>query len=164
LDFQLPLRFKLKFRSSNAEDPEEKCRPVMIHRAILGSVERMIAILTENFGGDWPLWLSPRQIIVVPVSAANNEYAEKVRQIFHDAGFYADADLGSEKFNKKIRTAEVVTKHNYILVVGNKEQEDGTVNVRKATADKKDKIFPVDEFLTLALKKKESKEISNVIE
>ncbi|RMC16587.1 hypothetical protein DUI87_06524 [Hirundo rustica rustica] len=129
LDFQLPIRFNLTFVSHDGND---KTRPVIIHRAILGSVERMIAILTENYGGKWPLWLSPQQVMVVPVGPACDEYARKgdVRQHFHDAGFMADVDVDPGcTLNKKIRNAQLA-QYNFILVVGEKEKASGTVNIR----------------------------------
>ncbi|XP_034548118.1 threonine--tRNA ligase 1, cytoplasmic [Notolabrus celidotus] len=127
LDFQLPIRFDLTFVSHDGDD---KKRPVIIHRAILGSVERMIAILTENYGGKWPLWLSPRQVMVVPVGVAYEEYAQKVKQNFHDSGFMADVDLDPGcTLNKKIRNAQLA-QYNFILVVGEKEMTSNTVNVR----------------------------------
>ncbi|KAM7018349.1 threonine--tRNA ligase 1, cytoplasmic [Tautogolabrus adspersus] len=127
LDFQLPIRFNLTFVSHDGDD---KKRPVIIHRAILGSVERMLAILTENYGGKWPLWLSPRQVMVVPVGAAHEEYAQKVKQDFHDSGFMADVDLDPGcTLNKKIRNAQLA-QYNFILVVGEKEMTSNTVNVR----------------------------------
>ncbi|NXY55302.1 SYTC protein, partial [Callaeas wilsoni] len=127
LDFQLPVRFNLTFVSHDGND---KTRPVIIHRAILGSVERMIAILTENYGGKWPLWLSPQQVMVVPVGPACDDYAQKVRQHFHDAGFMADVDVDPGcTLNKKIRNAQLA-QYNFILVVGEKEKASGTVNIR----------------------------------
>jgi len=125
LDFQLPERFDLKF--SNADGSES--RPVMIHRAILGSVERMIAILTENYSGKWPFWLSPRQIMVVPVAVTYYGYAKKIRDTFAEAGFFADFDDSGDTMNKKIRNAQV-DQYNFIFVVGEKEEETGTVNIR----------------------------------
>uniref|UniRef100_A0A8C6VWT6 threonine--tRNA ligase n=1 Tax=Nothobranchius furzeri TaxID=105023 RepID=A0A8C6VWT6_NOTFU len=119
LDFQLPIRFNLCFIG-----------PVIIHRAILGSVERMIAILTESCGGKWPLWLSPRQVMVVPVGPTCDEYAEKVKQEFHSNGFMSDVDADSGcTLNKKIRNAQLA-QYNFILVVGEKEKTSNTVNVR----------------------------------
>lgn len=110
-------------------DPNE-ARPVMIHRAIFGSLERSIAILCEHYGGDWPFWLSPRQVMVLPVSNANNgDYAKTVRDHFHGEGFYADVDLGAATLDKKIRNAEKA-RYNVILVVGQEEQETKSVNVR----------------------------------
>ncbi|NXV44247.1 SYTC protein, partial [Uria aalge] len=127
LDFQLPVRFNLTFVSHDGND---KTRPVIIHRAILGSVERMIAILTENYGGKWPLWLSPQQVMVVPVGPTCDEYAQKVRQHFHDAGLMADVDVDPGcTLNKKIRNAQL-SQYNFILVVGEKEKASETVNIR----------------------------------
>uniref|UniRef100_A0A6Q2XQH1 threonine--tRNA ligase n=1 Tax=Esox lucius TaxID=8010 RepID=A0A6Q2XQH1_ESOLU len=123
LDFQLPIRFNLTFVGKDGDD---NARPVIIHRAILGSVERMIAILTENYAGKWPLWLSPRQVMFVPVNPTCEEYAKR----FTEAGFMADADLDSScLLNKKIRNAQLA-QYNFILVVGEKEKLTNTVNVR----------------------------------
>ncbi|XP_067083828.1 threonine--tRNA ligase 1, cytoplasmic [Osmerus mordax] len=127
LDFQLPIRFNLTFVSHDGED---KKRPVIIHRAILGSVERMIAILTENYGGKWPLWLSPRQVMVVPVGPTCDEYAQKIQLEFHSGGLMTDVDLDAGcTLNKKIRNAQLA-QYNFILVVGEKEKTSETVNVR----------------------------------
>uniref|UniRef100_A0AAY4DBB0 threonine--tRNA ligase n=1 Tax=Denticeps clupeoides TaxID=299321 RepID=A0AAY4DBB0_9TELE len=127
LDFQLPIRFNLTFVGKDGDD---KARPVIIHRAILGSVERMIAILTENYAGKWPLWLSPRQVMLVPVNPSLEEYAKKLCKQFVEAGFMADADLDSScLLNKKIRNAQLA-QYNFILVVGEKEKMTNSVNVR----------------------------------
>uniref|UniRef100_A0A8C1FAU1 threonine--tRNA ligase n=1 Tax=Cyprinus carpio carpio TaxID=630221 RepID=A0A8C1FAU1_CYPCA len=127
LDFQLPIRFNLTYVGRDGED---KDRPVIIHRAILGSVERMIAILTENYAGKWPLWLSPRQVMLVPVNPSLEEYAKQVCERFVEAGFMADADLDSGcLLNKKIRNAQLA-QYNFILVVGEKERAASSVNVR----------------------------------
>uniref|UniRef100_A0A8B9KNT9 threonine--tRNA ligase n=1 Tax=Astyanax mexicanus TaxID=7994 RepID=A0A8B9KNT9_ASTMX len=112
LDFQLPIRFNLSYVSHDGDD---KKRPVIIHRAILGSVERMIAILTENYGGKWPLWLSPRQVMVVPVGPTCEEYAQRVQNEFHNAGLMTDVDLDPGcTLNKKIRNAQLA-QYNFIL-------------------------------------------------
>uniref|UniRef100_A0A674ATU9 threonine--tRNA ligase n=1 Tax=Salmo trutta TaxID=8032 RepID=A0A674ATU9_SALTR len=127
LDFQLPIRFNLTFVG---KDWDDKARPVIIHRAILGSVERMIAILTENYAGKWPLWLSPRQVMFVPVNPTCEEYAKRMCKQFVEAGFMADADLDSScLLNKKIRNAQLA-QYNFILVVGEKEKLTNSVNVR----------------------------------
>uniref|UniRef100_A0A3Q2YHK7 threonine--tRNA ligase n=1 Tax=Hippocampus comes TaxID=109280 RepID=A0A3Q2YHK7_HIPCM len=127
LDFQLPIRFDLTFVGKDGDD---KARPVIIHRAILGSVERMIAILTENYAGKWPLWISPRQVMVLPVNPSCEEYAKKVCKQFTDAGMMADSDLDSGcLLNKKIRNAQLA-QYNFILVVGEKEKMTSGVNVR----------------------------------
>lgn len=126
LDFQLPMRFRLNYIA----DDGEKKSPVIIHRAILGSVERMIAILAENYGGKWPFWLSPRQVMVVPIGQQFDEYAQSVRDQLHLAGFMAEIDTDAgDTLNKKIRNAQLA-QFNFILVVGEKERSSDTVNVR----------------------------------
>merc|ERR1712179_304491 len=125
LDFQLPLRFNLGYVDENGE----KKHSVIIHRAILGSVERMIAILTESFGGKWPFWLSPRQVMVVPVGAAYNDYAKSIQQELKSQGFTCEADVEGDTMNKKVRNAQLA-QFNFIFVVGEKEQSQKTVNVR----------------------------------
>lgn len=127
LDFQLPIRFNLTYVS---KDGDEKNRPVIIHRAILGSVERMIAILSENYGGKWPLWLSPRQVMVIPVGPTCEDYALQVSKECFEEGFMADVDLDDScTLNKKIRNAQLA-QYNFILVVGEKEKINNAVNVR----------------------------------
>lgn len=122
LDFQLPIRFDLSYQGAGTEakdaltesstDAERglaehgKLRPVMIHRAVLGSVERMIAILTEHYAGKWPLWLSPRQLVIVPVTKFQLDYAEEVRQIFHAHHFHVDVDSTLNKLPKMILNAQ----------------------------------------------------------
>ncbi|XP_046661420.1 threonine--tRNA ligase 1, cytoplasmic-like isoform X4 [Homalodisca vitripennis] len=126
LDFQLPIRFNLAY----INEAGEKTRPVIIHRAILGSVERMIAILTESYAGKWPFWLSPRQIMIIPVGPPFNDYAEKVKDQLYNAGFVCEVDSDAgDTMNKKIRNAQLA-QYNFILVVGEREQTAETVNVR----------------------------------
>lgn len=125
LDFQLPIRFKLEY----VTDEGTYERPVIVHRAILGSVERMFAILTEHFAGKWPLWLSPRQVMVVPISEASYDYAEEVKAEIRKLGLHVDCDLRAQKMQKKVREAQI-DQYNYILVVGAAEKEARTVNVR----------------------------------
>jgi threonyl-tRNA synthetase len=128
LDFQLPQRFKLRYTTDKSisataapaadeadpDLPEGYARPVMIHRAIYGSFERMIAILTEHLYGKWPFWLSPRQVLVVPVMPGLNAYATEVQKLFRDQGMWADADLGANTFQKKIRTGQL-EQYNFIF-------------------------------------------------
>ncbi|CAH8344301.1 unnamed protein product [Eruca vesicaria subsp. sativa] len=128
LDFQLPDRFKLEY-SDEDEGKKEKPRPVMIHRAVLGSVERMFAILLEHYKGKWPFWLSPRQAIVCPISKKSEEYALQVKKQIHEAGYYVDADVTDRKIDKKVREAQLA-QYNYILVVGEIEASAGQVSVR----------------------------------
>jgi len=126
LDFQLPLRFNLGF----TDEKGEKRHPVIIHRAILGSVERMVAVLTENFGGKWPFWLSPRQAMVVPVGLPFNSYAKEVSDMMRAKGFCVEADTDDgNTMNKKVRNAQLA-QYNFIFVVGQNEVDNRTVNVR----------------------------------
>uniref|UniRef100_A0AAQ4QQ44 threonine--tRNA ligase n=1 Tax=Gasterosteus aculeatus aculeatus TaxID=481459 RepID=A0AAQ4QQ44_GASAC len=111
LDFQLPIKFDLQYVGRDGQ----LRRPVMIHRAVLGSLERMIAILAENFGGKWPLWLSPAQVMVIPVGGNSESYSKQVVQQFSDAGFRADLnDDQGATLNKKIRSAQLA-QYNYIF-------------------------------------------------
>eukprot|EP00740_Mantoniella_antarctica_P009276 CAMPEP_0181367474 /NCGR_PEP_ID=MMETSP1106-20121128/11429_1 /TAXON_ID=81844 /ORGANISM="Mantoniella antarctica, Strain SL-175" /LENGTH=731 /DNA_ID=CAMNT_0023483237 /DNA_START=149 /DNA_END=2344 /DNA_ORIENTATION=+ len=125
LDFQLPIRFNLSYVTEN----NEPARPIIIHRAILGSVERMFAILTEHYAGKWPYWLSPRQVMIVPISEASKDYAGEVRRMLHHAGHHVKVDNSDRKMQKKVREAQL-EQWNYILVVGEGERTNGTVNVR----------------------------------
>jgi len=133
LDFQLPERFNLTYitgEASEGEAQQDRKRPVIVHRAILGSVERMLGILTEHTGGKWPFWLSPRQAVVVPVAPPFDEYANHVKDALRAAEFVVDADLDpGTLLNKKIRNNQLA-QYNFILVVGEKEKENGTVNIR----------------------------------
>lgn len=142
LDFQLPLRFNLSY---SAEDEAKRERPVMIHRAILGSVERMFAILLEHYKGKWPFWLSPRQAIVCPVSDKSQPYALEVKDKIHKAGYFVEVDISDRKIQKKIREAQLA-QHNYILVVGEEEAKTGQVSVR--VRDKSDHlVISMDDLL-----------------
>lgn len=102
---------------------------MIIHRAVLGSLERFIAILIEHLGGKWPFWVSPRQAIVVPVSEKFLEYAERVQLYLHQQGFEVEVDRSNHTLAKKIRSSQL-DQWNYILVVGEKEQSLGTVDIR----------------------------------
>ncbi|XP_076918749.1 threonine--tRNA ligase, mitochondrial 1-like [Bidens hawaiensis] len=126
LDFQLPQRFNLTY---SAEDETKRERPVMIHRAILGSVERMFAILLEHYKGKWPFWLSPRQAIVCPVSDKSQVYGQQVKDQIEEAGFNVDIDSSDRTIKKKVREAQLA-QYNYILVVGEEEVNNGKVSVR----------------------------------
>ncbi|XP_068778127.1 threonine--tRNA ligase, mitochondrial isoform X2 [Struthio camelus] len=127
LDFQMPERFGLAYASQDGGAAE---RPVLIHRAVLGSVERMLAILAESYGGKWPLWLSPMQAMVIPLGPDVEGYARQVRDALHRDGFAADVDADAgTTLGRKIRQAQLA-QYNFQLVVGPKEQAHGTVSVR----------------------------------
>jgi threonyl-tRNA synthetase len=104
-------------------------RPIIIHRAILGSLERFISILIEHLAGKWPFWLSPRQIIICPVSEKFFDYCEKVRLYFLQKGYDVEMDKSNTTLPKKVRNAQV-DQWNYILVCGEEEMTKGTVTVR----------------------------------
>jgi len=116
-------------RSGIDELPEGFERPVIIHRAILGSVERFLAVLIEHTAGKWPLWLSPRQVAIVPVALKYLDYAQRVAAALQAEGFFVDVDTSHHTLNKKVREAQV-TQFNFILVVGAAEEAAGSVAIR----------------------------------
>ncbi|XP_072408837.1 threonine--tRNA ligase 1, cytoplasmic-like isoform X2 [Chiloscyllium punctatum] len=127
LDFQLPIQFNLAYVS---KDGTNESRPVIIHRAVLGSLERMVAILAEDYAGKWPFWLSPRQIMVIPDGPGCEEYGQRVCQEFVERGFMADVDLDPDVLlNKKIQNSQLA-QYNFILVVGEKEKVNHSVTVQ----------------------------------
>jgi threonyl-tRNA synthetase len=126
LDFQLPIRFNLKYRS---EIEGEFKRPVIIHRAIYGSIERFTAILIEHFAAKFPFWISPRQILIVTVGQAFIDYGYQIKEEFFREGFEVELDESNKTLNKKIREGQMA-HYNFILVVGAKEQETHSVNIR----------------------------------
>ena len=125
LDFQLPQRFELEYIGADGE----KHRPIMIHRVAFGSIERFIGILIEHFAGAFPTWLAPVQVKVLPISDKYMDYAEKVKAALDAENIRAEVDTRSEKIGYKIREAQK-NKIPYMLVVGQKEEEDGVVSVR----------------------------------
>ena len=160
LDFQQPIRFNLQYKTEQTahkdehvndelgtqmfkgdeydhEDFEWKehalkpgfARPVMIHRAILGSVERFFAILTEHLAGKWPFFLSPRQAIITPISEKFTDYCESVYLYLHKQGYQVELDRSSLTLNKKIRNHQL-EQWNFILVAGEQEAKEGTVDIR----------------------------------
>ncbi|MFZ4863024.1 threonine--tRNA ligase [Sphingobacterium sp. Mn56C] len=126
VDYNLPERFELEYTGSD----NQKHRPVMIHRAPFGSLERFVAVLIEHCGGQFPLWLAPEQFIVLPVSEKYEEYAQKLLESLNNSDIRGLIDLRDEKVGRKIRDAEV-KKLPYMLIVGEKEMESGTISVRK---------------------------------
>lgn len=125
LDFQLPQNFDLTYIDENGE----KQRPVMLHRALLGSVERFIGVLTEHFAGRFPLWLNPEQVVIIPVSDKFLDTANDLKSKIKDAGFRVSVDERSEGVGYKIRQAQLM-RANYMLVVGEKEEESKLLTVR----------------------------------
>lgn len=132
--------------NTKAEPAHGLARPVMVHRAMLGSVERMTAILIEHFAGKWPLWVSPRQVMVIPLHADQFEFALEVSDRIKKFGFYVEADVSKETFRKKIRTA-VKSGYNYQLIVGKEEVKMDTVSVRVRGSNDVEKGVKVEEMI-----------------
>ena len=141
LDFQLPENFDLTYVDENGE----RQRPVMLHRALLGSVERFMGILIEHFAGKFPLWLSPVQVEVIPVSDKFKDYAQNLADKLHAEGLRVHLDGRTEKVGYKIREAQV-KKINYMLVIGEKEETSGKLSVRKRSGEEVQDV-DVDEFI-----------------
>jgi threonyl-tRNA synthetase len=130
LDFQMPERFELDYTDADGS----KKRPVMIHTVTYGSFERFLGILTEHYAGAFPLWLSPVQAVVLPVTDRVNDYADSVAKTLRDAGLRVETDTRSEKIGYKIRHW-TLQKAPYMLIVGDKEAESATVSVRSRSGD-----------------------------
>lgn len=151
LDFQLPQRFEAEY---TAEDGSKK-RPIMIHRVCFGSIERFIGILIEHYAGRFPVWLSPVQVKVLPVSEKSLEYADGVYEKLREAGIRCELDRRDEKIGYKIRQAQL-DKIPYMLVIGEKEANEGTITVR--SRDKGDLgTFQIETFIQEVQEKTESK-------
>ncbi|HQF70343.1 MAG TPA: His/Gly/Thr/Pro-type tRNA ligase C-terminal domain-containing protein, partial [Promineifilum sp.] len=144
VDFLLPERFDLEYTGEDGQ----KHRPVMIHRAPFGSMERFVGILIEHFNGAFPLWLSPVQAVVIPIADRHVAYGREVVAALRAAGLRVEIDEGSERMNKKIREAQL-QKTPFMLVVGDKEAEARAVAVR--TRDEQDRgAQPLDAFIAEA--------------
>ncbi len=143
IDYNLPERFELEYTGND----NMKHRPVMIHRAPFGSVERFVAVLIENCAGNFPLWLTPDQVIILPISSKYNEYSKKVSDLLLNSDIRALLDSRDEKIGKKIRDAEL-RKIPYMLVIGEKEEQEGVVSVRKH-GEGDQGVLSLDEFKNL---------------
>jgi threonyl-tRNA synthetase len=141
VDFAVPPRFDLKY--INNEGKEET--PLCIHRAPLGTHERTIGFLIEHFAGNFPVWLAPQQVSVVPITTDHNGYADRVATQLKAAGVRAQADLGTDRMNAKIRAAQLM-KIPYMLVVGDQEMQNETVSLRRRDGSRQNDL-PVAEFL-----------------
>ena len=153
-DFNLPVRFDLSFTNEQGE----KERPVVIHRAISGSLERFMGVMIEHFGGAFPLWLAPTQVQIVPVAEKFNDYAFQLKSQLNQLDIRAKVDDGSDSFSKKIRNAELM-KIPYTLIVGEKEQNSDSVSVRefrsKAQYEKS-----VEDFIAQLTAEKDERKLS----
>lgn len=207
LDFQLPQNFELEYMTgdstakpkseseaeSKADGPAEapsvskqpgpgRARPVMVHRAIVGSFERFMAILTEHFAGKWPFWLSPRQVLIIPVMPSANSYVEEVQRLLRSQKMHADIDISGNTMQKKIRTGQL-QQYNFIfgtcstsrvygarltnpIVLGAQEQEKRSVNIRNRddpATQAKGELIPLDEAIAkLKALKKERRLVNRI--
>lgn len=141
VDFAVPPRFELTFTNSEGEDET----PLCIHRAPLSTHERMVGFLIEHYAGKFPVWLSPKQAVVIPITDEHFEYATQLERQLKDAGIRAQADLGNDRMNAKIRAAQMM-QIPYMLVVGDKEQETETVALRRRSGSRQNGL-PVGEFI-----------------
>ena len=151
VDFILPERLDAIYVASDGS----RKRPVMLHRAILGSFERFIGMLIENYAGKFPLWLSPVQMVVATITNDSDEYASQVVEQLKSHGFRAEADLDAQKISYKIREHSL-KKIPYILAIGKKEAENGSVSVRKF-GEETQSVMSVEDFITMAKQRLESK-------
>ncbi len=151
VDYQLPQRFDLAYTGSDNQEH----RPIMIHRAPFGSMERFVGCLIEHFGGAFPLWLAPEQIRVLPISDKFNAYAEKVEAALKDKGLRVTIDMASGKIGGKIADAQQ-NQVPYMLVVGGKDEEAGTVSVRHRRDGDRGAV-PLQEFVTLATQERDQR-------
>ena len=132
----MPERVELEYTGADGE----KHRPVMIHRVVFGSIERFIGVITEHFAGAFPLWLSPVQVKVMPITDRSGERCRELVKLLEEAGFRAVADLRNEKIGYKIREAQM-QKIPYMLVIGDKEVEDGSVAVRTRSGEQQNMSY-----------------------
>jgi threonyl-tRNA synthetase len=150
VDYNLPKRFDLTYKGAD----DKLHRPVMIHRAPFGSMERFIAVLLEHTAGNFPLWLTPDQVILLPISEKYQKYSEKVLESLENSEIRALLDTRNEKTGRKIRDAEV-SKIPFMVIVGEKEEETGTISVRKHGEGDLG-TFTIEEFIAF-IKKEEDK-------
>ncbi|MBE6444924.1 MAG: threonine--tRNA ligase [Alphaproteobacteria bacterium] len=155
VDMNLPQRFDISYIGEDGE----KHQPVMLHRALFGSIERFLGILIEHHAGKLPLWLSPEQVVVAPIVSEFNDYAEEVAAKLRAAGIYAKTDLRNEKINYKVREHSV-SKIPVIAVVGAKEKENRTVTLRRLGSEKQE-LMKLDDFITAMVQESQMPSISH---
>ncbi|MGN0478265.1 MAG: His/Gly/Thr/Pro-type tRNA ligase C-terminal domain-containing protein, partial [Hominenteromicrobium sp.] len=153
LDMQMPERFDLEYVGADGE----RHRPVMIHRVVLGSIERFIGVITEHFAGAFPLWLSPVQIKLLPIADRHIPYLNEIKAKLEAKGFRCEIDDRSEKIGYKIREAQM-QKIPYMLVVGDKDVENNTVSIRKRKGGDLG-AMTLEAFLERAVSERDSKAI-----
>ncbi|MDY2608835.1 MAG: threonine--tRNA ligase [Eubacteriales bacterium] len=143
LDFQLPQRFEAEYTGSDGQ----KHRPIMIHRVVFGSIERFIGILIEHYAGKFPVWLAPQQVRLLPITDRNNVYCDQLQEKLRAAGVRCETDKRQEKTGYKVREAQL-QKVPYMLIIGDKEQQDGTVSIR-CRDDAQNTVMEADAFVRM---------------
>ena len=143
LDFSLPERFDLEYVS----DEGSRQRPVVLHKAMIGSLERFMGVLIEHFAGAFPVWLAPIQAVIIPIADRHFEYAEKIRKQLSEVGIRVEVNDRKERMNLKVREAQL-QKIPYMLIVGDREEEDHAVSVRLRSNEDLGSL-PVDEALEI---------------
>ena len=154
-DFNLPERFELEFIGED----NKPHRPVMVHRALFGSIERFFGVLIEHYAGAFPLWLSPVQVAVLPITDRVNEYAEQVAAALRSTQLRVETNLRSEKIGAKIRDAQL-QKVPFMLVLGDREMEQGKVAVRERTRGDIG-VMSLEEFTSMTRRLVESRSLTN---
>jgi threonyl-tRNA synthetase len=151
----LPERFELEYTGVDGQ----RHRPIMIHRALFGSIERFFGVLVEHFAGVFPFWLAPVQITVLPITDRINEYAESVAKELRRAGFRVETNLKSDKIGAKIRGAQI-QKVPFMVVLGDKELEENKITVREKTQGDLG-VMSLEEFIETAQRLKETRALTN---
>jgi threonyl-tRNA synthetase len=150
LDFSMPERFELEFTGNDGK----KHRPVMIHRAIYGSLERFIGILTEHFEGKFPFWISPNQLRILSVAESHSEYSIELANLFKSKGYHVELDLRNEKIGYKIRDS-ILKKVNYLIIIGDKERDSKSVSYRKR-GEESTNTLSLEDFMEMLLNELEN--------
>jgi threonyl-tRNA synthetase len=146
VDFQLPQRFELEYSATDGT----RQRPVMIHRALFGSIERFFGVLTEHYAGAFPPWLAPVQVTAIPVAEAFADYLSGVVKEFRSAGIRIELDSSDDRMQKKIRNAQM-QKVPYMLIAGEEDQAAGKVSIRYRSGEQKNSIAIVDAIAEIKL-------------
>jgi threonyl-tRNA synthetase len=151
-DFNLPARFELEYVGEDGQ----RHQPVMVHRALFGSVERFFGVLIEHYAGAFPVWLSPMQVSIVPIAERHAEFANKVAEQLRAVGIRVEVDARNEKMNSKIRE-HALQKVPFILVIGDREAEANEVNVRVRGQEKAEGTMSTPDFIARVKRLNESK-------
>ena len=159
VDYNLPERFNLNYTGAD----NQPHRPIMIHRAPFGSMERFVGVLIEHFAGNFPLWLAPEQVRILPISEKFEDYAQNLFDLCKSLGLRATTDLQSDKLGAKIRRAET-SKVPYMIVAGAKEAEEGTLSLRSRIHKSKEGTYSQDEFAKIVEEQIKNRDLPDTLE